>query len=301
VTQLLSIFIDVVTPVFAVVLIGYLVGPRLGLEARTLSRVSYYVFMPAFVFHIISEAQVQAAVVGQMTIYITTVYVACALLGFVVARGLRRSPEVTAMYVLIAAYSNSGNFGLSLVDFRFGETALVPATIYFIILTLIGFVIGVAAASWARGGALGAVVSVLKTPSLIAFVPAAFFSVTNVEMPLFLSRIMGLLADAMIPVMLVTLGVQLAEVGRPKINSDVILASAVRLLGGPILAALLVIPFGLTGLTRSTGILQASMPAAVLTVIIALEYDLAPGLVTTTVLFSTLASLVTLTLVLALV
>ena len=299
--QFLSIFINVVTPVFAVVLIGYIVGPRLRLEVHTLSKVSYYVFMPAFVFHIISEAQVQATVLGQMTIYITMVYIACALLGFGVAKGLRRPPAVIAMYVLIAAFSNSGNFGLSLVKFRFGEAALVPATIYFIVLTVIGFAIGVAAASWARAGALVAFASVFRTPSLLACLPAVFFSATNVEVPLFLSRIVGLLADAMIPVMLVTLGVQLAELGRPQINRDVIAASAVRLLGGPILAAILAIPLGLTGLQRSTGILQASMPAAVLTVIIALEYDLVPGLVTTTVLFSTLVSLITLTVVLSLV
>jgi predicted permease len=298
--QLISIFVNVVAPVFAVVLTGYLVGPRLGLEVRTLSRVSYYVFMPAFVFHVISEAEVQAAVLGQMTIYISTVYIAVALLGFAVAKGLKRPPEIVGMYVLIAAFSNSGNFGLSMVAFRFGEAALVPATIYFIILTVIGFAIGVAAASWARGGALGAITSVFKTPSLLAVVPAALFSATNFEVPLFFSRITGLLADAMIPVMLVTLGVQLAEVGKPRVTLDVAMASAVRLLGGPILAAILAILFGLSGLERSTGILQASMPAAVLTVIIALEYDLVPGLVTTTVLFSTLASLVTLTIVLTL-
>jgi predicted permease len=298
--QLISIFIDVVAPVFAVVLIGYLVGPWLGLEVRTLSRLSYYVFMPAFVFHIISQAEIQAAVVGQMTIYISTVYIALALLGFAVARGLKRPPKVTGMYVLIAVFSNSGNFGLSMVAFRFGEAALLPATIYFIILTIIGFAIGVAAASWARGGALGAIGSVFKTPSLLAVVPAALFSATNFEVPLLFSRIAGLLADAMIPVMLVTLGVQLAEVGKPQVNLDVVMASCVRLLGGPILSAILAITFGLTGLERSTGILQASMPAAVLTVIIALEYDLVPGLVTTTVLFSTLVSLVTLTIVLTL-
>ena len=298
--QLISIFVNVVAPVFAVVLTGYLIGPRLGLEVRTLSRVSYYVFMPAFVFHVISEAEVQAVVLGQMTIYISTVYVALALLGFAVAKGLKRPPEIVGMYVLIAAFSNSGNFGLSMVAFRFGESALVPATIYFIILTVIGFAIGVAAASWARGGALGAITSVFKTPSLLAVVPAALFSATNFEVPLFFSRITGLLADAMIPVMLVTLGVQLAEVGKPRVTLDVAMASAVRLLGGPILAAILAILFGLSGLERSTGILQASMPAAVLTVIIALEYDLVPGLVTTTVLFSTLVSLVTLTIVLTL-
>jgi predicted permease len=298
--EFFSIFIDVVAPVFAVVLIGYLGGPCLGLQVRTLSRVSYYVFMPAFVFHIISEAQIQAVVVGQMTIYITTVYIACALLAFVVAKGLRRSPEVIGMYVLIAAFSNSGNFGLSLARFRFGEIAMSPATIYFIVLTLVGFTIGVAAVSWARGGAMGAITSVFKTPSLLAFFPAALLSMTNVEIPLFFSRVTGLLADAMIPVMLITLGVQLADVGKPQLSLDVVAASTVRLLGGPALAAILAIPFGMTGLARSTGILQASMPAAVLTVIIALEYDLVPGLVTTTVLFSTIVSLVTLTIVLTL-
>ena len=115
--QLISVLANVVTPVFAVVLIGYLVGPWLGLEVRTLSRVSYYVFMPAFVFHIISGAEVQAALAAHMTVFIYSVYIACALLGFALARWLRRSPEITAMYVLTAVFSNSANFGLSLAEF----------------------------------------------------------------------------------------------------------------------------------------------------------------------------------------
>ena len=44
--ELLSVFLDVVAPVFAIVAIGYLVGPRLGLDAKTLSRAAYYVFVP---------------------------------------------------------------------------------------------------------------------------------------------------------------------------------------------------------------------------------------------------------------
>lgn len=299
--QLIFVFINVVVPVFGVVLLGYLAGPTLKLKAQTLSRVSYYVFMPAFVFSIISQAELQAAAAAQMAFYVFAVHIACALLGFVVARGLRRSTEMTAVYVMVAVFSNAGNFGLSLVEFRFGESALVPATLYFVAATFIAFVVSVAAASWTRGGALGAILSVFKTPSVIAFVPAVFFSLTQVEVPLSLSRITGLLADAMIPVMLVTLGVQLASVNIPRIGLDMVAASAVRLLGGPGMATILAIPFGLTGLERSAGIVQASMPAAVLTTIVALEYDVVPGFVTTTVLFSTLVSLVTLTVVLSLV
>ena len=156
-------------------------------------------------------------------------------------------------------------------------------------------------ASWVRYGKMGAIASVFKTPTLIAFVPAFLLWTSDIELPLFISRLTGLLRDATIPVMLVTLGVQLAEAGPPEINLDVIIASGVRLLGGPILATILIIPFGLTGLARGAGILQASMPPAVLTSIIAIEYDLVPKFVTTTVLFATLASLVTLTIIISLV
>lgn len=300
--QLLSIFIDVVTPVFALVLLGYLAGPKLKLEARTLSRAAYFIFAPAFIFNVISQASVPLAAVVRMTGYAFLVHLACVVVGFVVAKALGRSWEIVGAYMLIAVFGNVGNFGLSMVEFGLGNDAMVAATIYFLAILVIAFVIGVAAASWIRGsGGVGAILSVFKTPALLALWPALLFTATNLEVPLVLSRITGLLGSAMIPVMLVTLGVQLGEVGKLVINLDVVLASAVRLLAGPILAMILVVPFGLTGFERDVGILQSSMPAAVLCSIIAIEYDLVPEFVTTTVLFSTIASLFTLTVVLSLV
>ena len=54
-----------------------------------------------------------------------------------------------------------------------------------------------------------AVFSVFITPALIAQIPALVFNITDVEVPIFLSRLSGLLGQAMIPVMLITLGVQM--------------------------------------------------------------------------------------------
>jgi len=70
---------------------------------------------------------------------------------------------------------------------------------------------------------------------------------------------------------------------------------------GPALALALAPLFGLDGIERAVGVLQAAMPAAVLASIIAVENDLLPEFVITTVLFSTLLSIVTLTIVLAIV
>ena len=292
------VFLNVVTPVFILVVIGYFVGPRLKIEARSLSRTAYFVFIPAFVFNIISEAKIDSGLALQMLSFILVAQIAVALLGFLVGKALRQSREITAAFVLIATFGNVGNFGLPLIVFRLGESARTYATVYFVATIFISFVICVGVASWARSGGVTAVFSVFKTPALIALIPALVFNITDVEVPIFLSRLSGLLGQAMIPVMLITLGVQMGEIPKIKINFNVFAASTVRLIGGPVLALLIVPYFGLEGLERSTGILQAAMPAAVLASIIALEYKLLPEFVTTTVLFSTLYSILTLTVIL---
>ena len=292
------VFLNVVAPVFILVVIGYFVGPRLKIDARSLSRTAYFVFIPAFVFNIISEAKIDSELALQMLSFILVAQIAVALLGFLVGKALRQSREITAAFVLIATFGNVGNFGLPLIVFRWGETARTFATVYFVATVFISFVICVGVASWARSGGVTAVFSVFKTPALIALIPALVFNITDLEVPIFLSRLSGLLGQAMIPVMLITLGVQMGEIPKIKINFNVFAASTVRLIGGPVLALLIVPYFGLEGLERSTGILQAAMPAAVLASIIALEYKLLPEFVTTTVLFSTLYSILTLTVIL---
>jgi predicted permease len=148
-TQLLTIFLNVLTPVFALILVGYLAGPILRLEARTLSRFAYFILTPAFVFDVLSTATIQAALAVRMTIYIIVVHLGCALIGFVIARMLGRSAQMAAAYVLIAVFANVGNFGLPIVQFAMGKEALASATVYFLAIVAVSFVVG-AAAAWAR-------------------------------------------------------------------------------------------------------------------------------------------------------
>lgn len=300
-SELFAIFLNILTPIFALIGVGYLAGPRLGLEVRTLSKLAYFVLTPVFVFNILSQARFDPGTALRMVLFIWAVFAGSGLVGYGLGRLLGRPREMVAAYVLVAAFANVGNFGLPIIQFRLGEEGLVAATILFVGSNFISFVLGVGAASWAKGRGLGALMAVLKTPALVVVPPALLVNWLWGGLPLALDRPVSLLAGAMIPVMLVTLGVQLAGMGLPKITLDVVMASAGRLVGGPILAILLAAPLGLTGVPRGAGILQASMPAAVLASLIALEHDLLPDFVTTTVLFSTLASYVTLAVILAFV
>ena len=94
IAQLAEIFFNVITPVFALVLIGYLAGPRLGLQARTLSRYAYFILIPCFVFNVIATAEFDLGVAGRMVAFILLVELACAALGFAIAKLLRRTAEL---------------------------------------------------------------------------------------------------------------------------------------------------------------------------------------------------------------
>jgi predicted permease len=299
--QVLKIFIDIVTPVFFLIFLGYFVGPRLELDARTLSRTAYYLLVPCFVFDIISRVDIEIAKAGQMILYTTLTHISVAVVAFILARLLKRSKEMTAAFVIIATFGNVGNLGLSLIDFRLGQAAQTSATIYFITIVLLSFVICVGISSWTRETGLSAVLSVFKTPALIAMVPAMFFYGTDFEPPLFLSRITGLLGSAMIPVMLVTLGAQLSGLTKFNFSLDLVIASSLRLMAAPVIAFGSSFIFSLSPMEIGSGILQAGMPVAVLGSIIAIEFNIMPKFVTTAVLFTTMLSLVTLTILLYIV
>ena len=300
--QLISIFLDILLPVFALVAVGAVAGPRLQLEARTLSKLSYYVLVPAFIFNVFSSAEIEGALAVRMATYIVAVTLVGVVVSFGVARLLGAGPQLVAAYVLVAAFGNVGNFGLPVIRFKLGEEALLAASFYFLIANTFGFVIGVMAATWRQGASRwSAVWKAFTTPGVVAVVPAFLVNWLDLPVPLFVERSIGLMAEALIPMMLLTLGIQLAAMGRPAIGRHVVGVSLVRLLAGPLIAVALAAVWGLSGIARDAGIIQASMPAAVLTSLIALEHDLLPDFVTTVVLFSTLASALTLTVVLALI
>lgn len=297
--ELLAIFLNVLAPVFLIVGLSFVISRRLGFNAQTLSRVSYYILTPAFVFSLLSTAEIEAALAGRMIVFITVVYAVSSGLAFVIARLLRRSARMTAAYVMIAAFGNVGNFGLPISQFAQGREALLPATVYFLANLVFAFIVCVSAANSEAGSVGRSAARVIKTPALLALPPAVLVNVLDIPVPMFLTRAADLLAGALVPIMLVTLGAQFAAARIPRLSSDMVLAAGIRLIVGPALAFAAVGLFGLPELERNVGIVQASMPTAVLVSIIALENKLLPEFVTATVLFANLASVLTLPFVLA--
>ena len=115
-----------------------------------------------------------------------------------------------------------------------------------------------------------------------------------------LYRGLRLVADAALPVLLLILGTQLTAREPVHANGPLAAAVLVRLLASIPLGYGFGVLLGLEGLPLYVGTIQAAMPTAVNMVVIALEFDSWPEFVSNGVLLTTLGSLVTLTLLIAL-
>ncbi|MFP3882925.1 MAG: AEC family transporter [Actinomycetota bacterium] len=134
----------------------------------------------------------------------------------------------------------------------------------------------------------------MSSPLALAVVPALLANFTDATLPIWLDPPISLFAAALIPVILLTLGVQLAGMPRALPAPGLAIPIALKLLLAPAVAVAAIGLLDLDGLAGDVIVFQAAMPAAVFTSLIAIKHDLEADYVTSVVLVGTLVSALTL-------
>ena len=295
-----NVFLQNILPIFLVASIGYGLRKRIGLDKKTLSSLSFYAFSPALVFATLVNSGLPGGELLQIAVFAVAVTLAMALIALVVGK-LMKLPRIDIVaLILVVMIVNSGNYGLTLNQLRFGEEGLARASVYFGISTILVFTLGVFIASMGKASWRDSLKRLARLPAPYAVILAVIVYSFSIPIPLPLMRSIEIAAAGAIPVMLVVLGMQIADLKSITRVRLAIPASLIRLLIGPVVAVLVAGLVGLQGLGRATSIIEASMPTAVITTILATEFDVRPGLVTSTVVLSTLLSAITLPLVITL-
>lgn len=297
---MLQVLVDVLFPVFAIVGVGYLVARGVGITPRALATLAYWVLGPAFIFDILSGAELDPAVVWKVVGATVLTMLAVGLLAAVVMRILGRSFSELAATVLTSIHGNVGNFGLAISAFALGEEVLPIAGIVMVTVNTLGILTGVGLASIRHHSAVRSIATAVFSPLALAVIPALLVNTTDTDLPLWLDRPVSLLAAALIPVMLLTLGVQIAGMPRALPQRLVAVPIGMKLAVAPLAAVGAVALVALDGVAAQVVIIQAAMPAAVFTSLIALEHDLEADYVTSVVLVGTLISALTLPVVITL-
>ena len=297
---LLPILADDILPIFVVAAVGFLLARRLHVDVASLSRITFNALAPCLVFNLLVTSRVGAAEFGQIVAFTVLLAAAVGLAARLLAIPFGLDRPHLAGFLLVVMFSNAGNYGLSVVLFAFGREVLARAAVYFVTGALLLYTAGTFLASSGRQGGRAALRGLVRVPALWGLVAAALVIWTGVELPKAVSRPVDLLGAAAIPSMLLVLGMQFEKGARPERPALVAAASALALVGSPLIGFALAYALGLTGPARQAVLVESAMPSAVITTILALEFDVAPRFVTSVVVVTTLASPFTVSVLIAL-
>lgn len=306
----LRVMLEVLLPVALVAGVGYLLRLRLPLDQATLNRVVIYGMSPALLFTALVEADLSGPQATQMLLLSVMGVLAMGAIAAALALLLGlRGGDLSAL-LLVSMFMNSGNYGLPVARFAFGEEGFALALFFFVAQSFMSQTLGVAvAAAGAAQGRVGLLREVLgrvlRMPQIYATAAALLLRAVGFDPavgngPLLgLFRGLSLLGDATLAMMLLVLGTQLAGGTVREEPQLVVLASTLRLLVSPLVAFGLGRALGMDALSLGVGVMLAGMPAAVHTTITAMEFNSRPSLVVATVVATSLLSLLTLSGILA--
>jgi predicted permease len=295
---LFATFANNILPIILLSGAGFTLGKLLHIDPRSLGRVVFYVFSPVLLFDLLVRNQLKLADAAIIVAYAFFFILSIGLLTFVWGYFLKLERSALVAILITTMFANTGNYGLPLVSFAFGEEALSYAGIYFAVTTLLFYTLGVFLASLGHMTFQEAVRGLFKIPTLYAVILAVVINALNFELPISVARAVDLAAGGTIPLMLVLLGVQLTKVEFSGSQRALHLSVALRLVAAPLIALMFAALFGLHGFARQASVTQASMPSMVSATVLAAEYNLDSKLVTAVVFISTLLSPFTLTLLL---
>jgi predicted permease len=276
----------IIAPVFICAAIGYGWARRgMAFNNEFTTSLTSNIALPCLIVATLARLEVdtdafsQMALAGLITVTVTVV-VAAAI--------LKLAGYSQPVYLPSLVFGNTGNIGLPLCLFAFGEEGMALAIVFFTVFLVIQFTFGI----WVSAGH-GSIAILLRTPLVWAAVIGISLQLLDIPLPTWVDNTIGLIGNLAIPLMLLTLGVSLAKLKVASMRRSIALSVGRLAIG--LAVGLAVAEFlGMEGAARGILILESTMPVAVLNYLFAARYDRSPEEVAGLVLVSTAISFITL-------
>ena len=279
----MSQVIAIIFPIFAIVLAGFLYARYRGTDMVAANRLNIEIFTPALIFSILSSEGFDLVQYADLAIGTAIVVLGTGLVVWPLTKLFKWPLPV---FLPPMMFNNSGNMGLPLALFAFGEKALPAAMIMFLVENTLHFSVGngIVTKSFSP-------LKLLRMPMLVATFAGIAVSMTQFPIWSPLAKSIDLLGEICIPLMLFSLGVRMTGVNLK--DWQIGLTGAVLGPAVSVAIAVAILPWlSLSALETAQLIVFAALPPAVLNYLVAERYDIDPPRVAAIVLLGNLASVV---------
>ena len=284
--------LEISAPVFFLALIGF-VWVKAGFEYRIrfVTQLAMNLGIPCLIFTALMKTQIDPQALADLTLASIAAYGAVTVVGYALVKLTKLDVRT---YLAPIIFGNTGNLGLPLALFAFGEVGLSYAVVVFAVMAVWSFTFGV----WLVAGG-GSLLKVLKEPLVAATLLGALFLWQGWQTPTFVTNTLELVGQMAIPLMLITLGVAVARLSPGQIGRAtwISLVKYVLCFG---LAYAIAQGFGLEPVAAAVLTIQIATPVAVSSYLLAEKYGADAGSVAGLVVVSTVMSICAIPLMLAL-
>ncbi|MEM7724683.1 MAG: AEC family transporter [Pseudomonadota bacterium] len=286
----------IVAPVFLLAAVGF-GWCKAGFEYPTefVTRLAMTLAVPCLIFTALMQAEIMPATLTALSLAALAAYGAVIVLSFVVVVALRLDRR---SFLAPLVFGNTGNLGLPLALFAYGDVGLGYAVVVFAVMAVITFSVGL----WMIAG-VAAPARVLREPMLWATLLGAIFLSQGWRTPDWLTNALDLIGQLAIPLMLITLGVAVARL-RPGRLGQAVWLSALKLIICIPVGVGAGMAFDLDPIAFGVLVVQLATPVAVTSYLLAERYrvdaDAVAGLVVVSTLMSVVALPITLSFLLPL-
>ena len=296
-----SVFSQVLLPIFVMVGIGWLIDRAGRLDLGTLVRLNIYVVVPAFIFVHVVDSNLSGGAAVRIMGFTASIIASMYVLSAVIGRWKKYDPGQTRALQLATMFYNSGNYGIPLMALAY--PGIGPLLQVFIVLTqnISTFTVGLALAASTHRSGWRLALPMLRQISIYAVISAVIVRVFHlpVQQVRWLWVPLHYISDALVAFALITLGVQLSQTKARQNLARLGWALGLRLLVAPCVALAMVPLFGFQGQEATIMVVSSSFPTAVNTALIAHEFKADSEFAAAVVFYSTLFSMFTVTVLIA--
>ncbi|MCD6680056.1 MAG: AEC family transporter [Burkholderiaceae bacterium] len=289
--MLVQRILAIILPVFITIAIGYGYarwrGEGVRDEMAAVNRISMDILCPLLVLTAFASKDFDLASNLELIAAGILISLGSGLLAWPLARALGYDLR---SFVPPMMYNNCGNMGLPLAALAFGSAGLSAAVALFMAGSLVYFSLGIRIVEGRRDGS-GTSWKLLTSPMMIAMIAGLLLAAAQLALPAGLFTAAKMLGEACIPLMLFALGVRMIDVSFASWRIGLVGAAACPLTGLAI-AWLLDGWFTFSPEQRAQVYLFAALPPAVLTFLVAEQFDQEPDKVAAIVLLGNLAAVV---------
>ena len=297
-----------VFPVFGLVACGVLAG-RFGLvtqaSSAALNQFVYAFALPAMLFIAVYRGSLEEILSGYFLLAVIIATLGTAVTGYAISRHLQHAGAAeSTLRALNASFANTGYLGIPLVTLAYGERAALPAALATVATNIVSFAVAIVFLEIfvnPRRGAIGrAFGGVARSPLIWPIAVAILLVALEVRIPLPLERFATLLAGAAGPCALFAIGLFVSQLSMREGIEASWPSTALKLALHPLLMAglafylLPVDPFW-----AKIGVVCASLPLGATAFVLAQRYKLLEAETSTGAVLSTAASVITVSLVIA--